>query len=161
MGRDGTTTYRPINKRIRSMRPHALHKPRRIIPVVMKNRRQRLAALELDLAVCPAWDFNDGIDNGRIILVRVQRHVMPERDRLAFVQQPDPPIESVAGADFAEAESVVVEFGGGAGGVGAGCVIVVEAFAGWTRRFGEDFVFGEFGWVRRRSGIYCCSQSGN
>jgi hypothetical protein len=83
------------------MRPHALHKPRRVISVVVENRRQGLFALDLDLAVCPAWDLDDSVDDGRVVFVRVERDVVPEGNGVAFVQQPDPPVESVTSADLA------------------------------------------------------------
>ena len=101
VGERTCSTHRSINKRITPMRPHALHKPRLVIPVVVENRRQRLFALDLDLAICPAWDLNHGVDDGRVVFVRVQRDVVPEGNGVAFVQQPDPPVESVASADFA------------------------------------------------------------
>jgi hypothetical protein len=34
---------------------------------------------------------------------------MPKANRLALMQQPDPPIESVASADFSQAHGAVVE----------------------------------------------------
>lgn len=36
-------------------------------------------------------------------------HIMPEADRLALVQQPDPPVESVATTDLPQTDSAVVE----------------------------------------------------
>lgn len=83
------------------MRPHALDKPRLVIPVIVEDRRQMLFALDFDLAIRPAWNFDDGVDDGGVVFVGIERDVVPERDWVAFVQQPDPPVESVAGADFA------------------------------------------------------------
>jgi len=37
-------------------------------------------------------------------------YVMPERDRLALVQQPNPPVQSVTSSDFPQTDSAVVEF---------------------------------------------------
>ena len=79
-------THRPINKRITPMRPNTLDKPRFIIPVIMEDWCQRLFALNLDLAIRPAWDLNNGVDDSGIVLIGIERDIVPERDRVAFVQ---------------------------------------------------------------------------
>lgn len=154
-------THRPIHKRITPMRPHTLHKPRSSLAIVVENRRQRLFALDLDFPICPARDFDNGIDDGGVVLVRVQRNVMPEGDGVAFVKQPDSPVEGVAGADFAQADGVVVEFAVVGAGVCAGCWVGVVAFGGRTRRFGWSFVSWRFQWTGRWSGVDCCCKSGD
>ena len=42
--------------------------------------------------------------------VHDQTCIMPKAYRLALVQQPDPPVESVASADFSQTDGGVVEF---------------------------------------------------
>jgi len=154
-------THRPINKRIAPMRPYTLNEPRRVITVVVENWRQRLATLELDLAVCPAWNFNYSIDDGRIVFVRVQGDVVPEGDGVAFVQEPDSPVEGVASADFSQADGVVVEFAIVWAGVGTRGVVAFVRRTGRLWWLGYHFVLGNFGWARRWSSVYCSSQSGD
>jgi hypothetical protein len=134
--RKESSTHRAVNKRITPMRPHALHKPRLVIPVIVEDRRQSLFALDLDLAICPAWNLNHSVDDGRVVLVRVEGNVVPEGDGVALVQQPNSPVESVAGADFAQTDGVVVEFAVVGAGVGAGGCVGVVAFAWRTGWFG-------------------------
>ena len=69
---------------------------------------------------------------------------MPEGDGVAFVQQPNSPVEGVAGADFAKADGVVVEFAVVGAGVCAGCWVGVVAVGGRTGRFGWSFVSWRF-----------------
>lgn len=137
-------THRPIHKRITPMRPHTLHKPRSSLAIVVENRRQRLFALDLDFPICPARDFDNGIDDGGVVLVGVERDVVPEGDGVTFVKQPDSPVEGVAGADFAQADCAVVEFAVVGAGVCAGCWVGVVAFGGRTGRFGWSFVSWRF-----------------
>lgn len=143
------------------MRPHTLHKPRSSLPIIVEDRRQRLFALNLDFPICPTRDLDNGIDDGGVVLVGVERDVVPERDGVAFVQQPDSPVEGVAGADFAEADCAVVEFAIAWAGVCAGCWVGVVAFGGRTGRFGWSFVSWRFQWTGRRSGVDCCCKSGD
>lgn len=60
------------------MGPYGFDEARRSVAVVVENRRQGLAALDLDFAVCPAWDFDDGVDDGGVVFVGVERDVVPE-----------------------------------------------------------------------------------
>ena len=91
------------------MRPHTLHKPRSSLPIIVENRRQRLFALNLDFPICPTRDLDNGIDDGGVVLVGVERDVVPERDGVAFVQQPDSPVEGVAGEGHVDDVGAVVD----------------------------------------------------
>lgn len=55
------------------MRPHRLDEPRRAFAIVVKDRSQRLFALYLDFTICPAGDFDDGVDDGGVVLKWIQR----------------------------------------------------------------------------------------
>lgn len=121
----------------------------------MENRRQRLFALNLNLAIRPARDLNHSIDDGGVVLVGVERDIVPEGDRVALVQQPDSPVKSVAGTDFAQADGVVVKLAVGGTGVGASGRVGVVAFGGRSGRLWW------FEWAKRRSGIHCGCQSGD
>jgi hypothetical protein len=55
------------------MRPHRLNKSRRALAIVVENRSQRLFALDFDLTVGPAGDFDNGVDNRGVVLVWVER----------------------------------------------------------------------------------------
>ena len=55
------------------MRPDRLDESRRALAIIVENRRQRLFALDFDLAVRPARDLHDGVDDRGIVLVRVER----------------------------------------------------------------------------------------
>lgn len=110
------------------MREHRLNEAWRVVAVIVEDGSQRFAALELDLAISPTRDLNDGVDDGSVILIGVERdllmlldsikhslkyapstHIMPKANGLALVQQPDPPVESVATTDLPQTDSAVVE----------------------------------------------------
>jgi hypothetical protein len=55
------------------VRPDRFDKARRVFAVIVEDRSQGLAALELDLAIGPAWDLNDCIDNRSVVLVWIER----------------------------------------------------------------------------------------
>lgn len=92
------------------MRPYALYESWRIVPVIMEDRicarvsrctlkspvrlTQRLLSPDLDLGVLPLRHLDDKVDNALIILVGVQRDIVPERDRVAAFLEPYSPVLS-------------------------------------------------------------------
>lgn len=71
-------THRSVDEGVALMRPYGFDETWCPVAVVVENRRQGLAALDLDFAVCPAWDFDDGVDDGGVVFVGVERDVVPE-----------------------------------------------------------------------------------
>ena len=69
----GGRTYGTIDKRITPMRPHRLYESRRASTIIVENWSQRHFALDFDRAVSPAGDFDDGVDDGGVILVWIER----------------------------------------------------------------------------------------
>jgi hypothetical protein len=65
--------YRTVNEGVASVRPDGLDKARCALAVVVEDRGQRLFALNLDLAVSPAWNLDNSVDDLGIILVWVER----------------------------------------------------------------------------------------
>lgn len=57
------------------MRPHRFNKSRRALAIIVEDWGQRLFALDFDLAVGPAGDFYNGVDDGGIVLEWVERHL--------------------------------------------------------------------------------------
>ena len=55
------------------MRPHRFNKSRRALAIIVENRGQRFFALDFDLAVSPAGNFDDGVDDRSVVLVWVER----------------------------------------------------------------------------------------
>jgi hypothetical protein len=68
-----TQTYRTVDEGVTPMWPDGLDKARCALAVVVEDRGQRLFALDLDLAVGPAWNLNNSIDDLGVVLVWVQR----------------------------------------------------------------------------------------
>jgi hypothetical protein len=62
---------RSIQKRVGPVRPDGFDETRFIVVFVMEDRVQRLLALDLDLAICPAWNLHNGVDDLLVILVWV------------------------------------------------------------------------------------------
>lgn len=62
------------------MREHRLHEARRIVAVIMEDGSQRFLALKLDLAIGPTRDLNDGVDDGSVILIGVERDLLMSLD---------------------------------------------------------------------------------
>lgn len=69
-------THRAVDERVRLVRVHRLDKAWRIVAVIMKNGSECFTALELDLAVGPARDLNDGVDDGSVVLIWVERNLV-------------------------------------------------------------------------------------
>lgn len=82
---------RSIQEWIRLVRPDTLDKPGRVILFVMEDGIQWLRAPDFDLAVCPAGDLDDEVDDLLVAVFGVERHVVPEGDWLAVVLEPDAP----------------------------------------------------------------------
>jgi hypothetical protein len=55
------------------VRPDRLNESWRALAVIVENRCQRLFAFDFDLAVGPARDFYDSVDDRGIVLVWVER----------------------------------------------------------------------------------------
>jgi hypothetical protein len=55
------------------VRPDRLDKARCALAVVVEDWGQRLFALNLDLAIGPAWNLNNSVDGLGVVLVRVER----------------------------------------------------------------------------------------
>lgn len=72
--------------------PDALDEARGVVAVVVEDGVQGLLAADLDLAVLPARDLDDKVDDLLVARVRVQRDVMPEGDGLAVLLEPDAPV---------------------------------------------------------------------
>lgn len=57
----------------------------------MEDGVERFRTSDLDLAVCPAWDLDDKIDDLLVGAFGVEGDVVPEGDRLAVFLEPDAP----------------------------------------------------------------------
>lgn len=116
---------RSVQEWIRLERPNTLDKTGSIILIVMEDGIERLRTSDLDLAVCPAWDLDDKVDDLLVGVFGIEGDVVPEGDRLAVFLEPDAPFlgvlvgfegvyweqtyQGVWGTDGPQTESVVVE----------------------------------------------------
>jgi hypothetical protein len=66
-------THRTVNKRVASVRPDGLDKARCALAVIVEDRSQGLLTLNLNLAVGPAWNLNDCVDDLGVVHVWVER----------------------------------------------------------------------------------------
>jgi hypothetical protein len=114
------------------VRPDGLDVAGEAIALVVEDRVQGLVALDFDLAVCPAGDFDDEVDYLFVGFVGVEGDVVPEGDGGAVLFEPDAPFldilsigwglgktqlggryQSVAATNGPQAEGVIVEARGG------------------------------------------------
>ena len=56
------------------------------------GRTQRLIAAGLNLAVCPSGNLNNVAHDAIVALLRVQRNIVPEGNRLPIFLQPNTPV---------------------------------------------------------------------
>lgn len=75
LGAEGSRgqAYRAIDERIALVRPYGLNESWRALAIIVENRGQRFFALDFDLAVSPAGNFDDGVDDRSVVLVWVER----------------------------------------------------------------------------------------
>ena len=57
-----------------------------------ERHTQRLVATNFDFPVRPPRDLHYHVDHLVIVLIRVERDVVPKRDGLSVTQKPDPPV---------------------------------------------------------------------
>ena len=79
---------------------NALNVARLAVAVVVEDRVEGFLAVDLYLAILPARDFDDEVDDIFVRFVCVERYIVPEGDGMAILLEPDTPVlrgESLAG----------------------------------------------------------------
>jgi hypothetical protein len=66
------------------VRPNRLDKARSALAIIVEDRGQRFFALDLDLAIGPARNFHNGVDDRGVVLVWVERNLITSSAIIIF-----------------------------------------------------------------------------
>lgn len=80
-----------VHEWVRLERENALDEARLALAIVVEDRVEGFLTVNFDLAVLPARNLDDEVDDILVAFVWVEGDVMPERDGIAVLLKPNAP----------------------------------------------------------------------